>query len=286
MFENLNLDTSLGQSGDTLRFYSFNNDIQVEKISSESNSRLKIQAKKQEEFISVPGISSPKILKPWDGKSFVMEYVPGEVLGSFLKKASIREVKKISEQINYYLDDRFKRKEFSAFKISQNKNFVKKLEKFRVIFDERYPPIVKQILNLIESSSDFINLKFGLNHGDFSFENILIGKNASKIWLIDFLDSPFDTTLLDVSRILLDLEHGWWKSGIYPTASEIANGEVISKGIRQTSKMNNTDDLEISFFKCFTALRILPYTTNSIRLAKIFDVFESEIKFLKEVLNQ
>lgn len=274
-----NFQPDLGQSGDNVRLIELSGNLFVEKSSNNPKPRLEIQAKKQANFYSSSGIQAPKIVSDWNGVSFLMEYVPGLPLGEFLKSASVEETKKVIKVISNYFMESFENSKLNSSMLGENVTFVNKLsdvfnattKKVSVDFSTH----LEQFIKLAKLVPD----RTGPNHGDFSFENLLIGKNASKMWILDFLDSPIENPMLDVGRFLLDCEHGWWKSGTSPNASEILALSQLSTTTRKACREFESLDIEISLFKVFASLRIFPYTQNPTRKAILMNCIEREIQF-------
>src|SRR5262249_48162573 len=56
-----------------------------------------------------------------------------------------------------------------------------------------------------------------LCHGDLTLENLVIDADG-KLWLLDFLDAPFEHWWQDVSKLHQDLDGGWYLLAQAPIA--------------------------------------------------------------------
>ena len=275
----------LGQSGDSVSLELLDGKIVVSKKSMTSESRLYQQYLKQVEFDHMSDFIVPRVCKPWDGSGFCMEYVSGKPLGQVLGNASITEVESISKMIAVYLQNLIASSVRSIDPIDSNLAFKSKVKSMREALSSSRYELVQKALTILDLESIRVPQLIGPNHGDFSFENVLINQNSGEAWLVDFLDSPIETPLIDISRVLIDMEHGWWGSGLYPSASEKLSSIYMADVLRSTCYNNGIDPLEISFFKLFTAVRLVPYTKNPLRMSILIDLISQELKHLSRGLR-
>jgi aminoglycoside phosphotransferase (APT) family kinase protein len=274
-------DLDYGQSGDLVTYEILDGKVVVTKRASSDATRLRAQCLKQSNFQSSENVLVPKVVSPWNGKEFSMEYVPSMPLGKYLKTASVSEVTKCSDKIISFIKDLNSKSTMSSTFLNQDAKFHEKIKNMEISLSRSNHRIIQRAAKILEPwSSTFLQL-IGPNHGDFSFENILINPRSNEVWLVDFLDSPIESPLLDIGRILIDSEHGWWGSGIYPSASEKIAGQSLGLRIRTECELMGITSSQISFFKMFTALRIIPYTTNPLRLAILLDLINEESKLFK-----
>lgn len=275
----------LGQSGDSVSLELLDGKIVVSKKSMTSESRLYQQYLKQVEFDHMSDFIVPRVCKPWDGSGFCMEYVSGKPLGQVLGNASITEVESISKMIAGYLQNLIASSVRSIDPIDSNLAFKSKVKSMREALSSSRYELVQKALTILDLESIRVPQLIGPNHGDFSFENVLINQNSGEAWLVDFLVSPIETPLIDISRALIDMEHGWWGSGLYPSASEKLSSIYMADVLRSTCYNNGIDPLEISFFKLFTAVRLVPYTKNPLRMSILIDLISQELKYLSRGLR-
>ncbi len=269
-------NTFLGQSGDLVEIIQGSEHTVVRKTAKSDSKKLKLQYEKQLTYKN-SFLSTPRITQQWDSDKFEMEYVPGIALGNYLSFASHIELKncvsKISNGLASNLRDSFREKE-SLSESQEFKNKLRDLEKSNFDISRIQ---VRKGLKTLELYSRQMKILSGANHGDYSFENILVNTNTGKIWLIDFLPSPIESPLVDVGRILIDAEHGWWKSGIQQTATQILAGQFLAEHVRDLLVQHEIPEREISFFKIFAVLRILPYTYAPIRKSLLLAALDFEL---------
>lgn len=271
-------DLSYGQSGDLVHYEILDGKVVVTKRAGSDSTRLHAQYLKQSKFPSSNHIQVPKIIIPWNGEAFSMEYVPSMPLGKYLQTASVSEVANCGESIVNFVKELMTKSKISHAPLNHDLNFLEKIKSMQASLSKSNHKVVQRAAGILEIWSKTFPQLIGPNHGDFSFENILINPRSSEVWLVDFLDSPIESPLLDVGRFLIDSEHGWWGSGIYPLASEKIAGNALGLRIRTECELIGITSSQLSFFKMFTALRIIPYTTNPLRMAILLDIINEESK--------
>ena len=274
-------DLSYGQSGDLVQYEVLDGKVVVTKRAGSESTRLHAQYLKQSTFLSSEHIQIPKIIAPWNGEAFSMEYVPSMPLGKYFQTASVSELANCCDKIVDFIKDQIAKSKISNDPLSHDSDFLEKIRNMQSSLTESSHKIVHRAAGILELWSSSFPQLIGPNHGDFSFENILINPRSNEVWLVDFLDSPIETPLLDIGRILIDSEHGWWGSGIYPSASEKIAGNSLGIRIRTECELIGITSSQLSFFKMFTALRIIPYTTNPLRMAILLDLINEESKSFK-----
>lgn len=271
----------LGQSGDRVGFLKVHGSLVVVKSAgAQSASRLATQAEKQASFDLPDSINVPEILEPWNGNSFTMQYVSGVSLGQYLRLASHSEVLGLASVLCQFIDHNFNASRHDGRALHDNSFFKAKLSELRRSLGDSINSRAQRSITAIEHTSRDVPFLSGPNHGDFSFENVIVNPNDHRVSLIDFLNSPFDSPLIDVGRILIDLDHGWWVSGVESAAAEFTARRVISREIRSLCKVRGIQSAAISLFKCFAAIRMLPYTLNPVRRAILDQVLDTELERL------
>jgi hypothetical protein len=101
----------------------------------------------------------------------------------------------------------------------------------------------------------------------YVFENILVSSSVQTVNLIDFLNSPFESPMIDLGRLWLDARFGWWGWGMSPSANSELNGEIIANMISRVAKSNGISRESLNLFAGLAVLRVAPYTRNPVRLA-------------------
>ena len=210
-------------------------------------------------------IGHPKLLSDFQDNSYEMEYINGAPLGQFLKNASHREAALVCEHIhNYFVKLLSEANENVAnleilLKLEQLMNNLSKSQPESSIFLK----LTKVLMNLFKSNE----VPKGWNHGDFSFENIIVESGSTKLFMIDFLDSPFETPLLDIGRISLDANYGWWASGFNSSSNLQLNSRRLNKSLDEVLLQSGISALLQNLFIGLAILRIVPYTIEPLRIA-------------------
>ncbi len=272
-FEDVFLNESLpfavllgGQSGDEVSLTrDESGNLSVRKSAGSSKSRLGDQAQKLIDFPSSKRVQVPKIVSPWDGRAFSMQYIPSRVLGDFLAVASHKEVNAIGDALMGFIAEQLATSDRSSGVVGESDVFIDKIEQLRNVHQENELRL-RAVARLHKISRE-IPMIFGFNHGDFSFENILIERQTNKVWLIDPITSPVESPLIDLGRYLLDLEHGWWPTFRTEKGSEKVARSILLNSVTNFTEQWGIDQVSLRFFKQLAALRILPYTRNVGRAA-------------------
>ena len=261
----------LGQSGARVILEERDHRVIVRKISTDS--RGAAQQDKQERAATWSShVSIPRVLDPWDGHSFTMEYVAGEPLGEFLRFASLAECSEVVGALTGFIQDNWGTNHDPALQAALSEKVAELRTRIRPGED-----LAHRALAALDRSIPGLVIPGGENHGDLSFENVIISPGTPHAWLIDFLDSPLDSPLIDVGRVLIDAEHGWWMSARRATAAEMLGGRALGTAMRDLCNRQDVSADAIAAFKLLAAARILPYSRNPFRIAVLHDVFLTEI---------
>lgn len=243
------------------------------------NERLKLQAYKQKSFIS------DKFFKPeiywegyiWDIYYFDMEYLNCQTLASYMQSITVKEISTLVEQAVNTLDIKWE-----EYLDNTNEIFQKKLKLLRESFND-ITWIENQALDLLENF-DFSMIPHSRCHWDLTLENILITQEK-KIYLIDFLDSFFDSWMIDVAKLLQDLEIGWSYRH-----EEMTSTLSLRLSIAKQALLENILELEnwknkvsyIYHILLLNILRIVPYTKDDVTqnflqkaLKQVIDILDS-----------
>lgn len=250
-----------------------NNDIYVRKISSgkEYNKRLLAQSKKQSDFCS-QNIKAPHILKTGytiDGFFyFDMEYIQGVTLAEYMKNIEIGKVRRISEILVeniVVLPQRYKEYDEMVF--------IKKIESLNTKLKNKHNTVINSALDLLISHSwkKFVKTPC---HGDLTLENIIVKDN--QLYVIDFLDSFYDSWIMDISTIMQDVQIMWsyrYQDNI--DINTILRLMVFRDILMDTIKEVISEDyIEVYYALLLKLIRIYPYVQD-----------ERTYKFLNEKTN-
>lgn len=269
-----------GYSGCKLDLMSNNDTLFVKKTSNipQYNMRLKKQLKKQLNFKS-EAVKAPKIYDynyNEDGLFyFNMEFVSGKTLAEYTQDILITE-------IIDFIKCLFK----SIYFTSEIQN-----PKAKSIFDKKIKELEIKLsnkTNLKEAFSILNNFEWSQIykspcHGDLTLENIIITYNK-QIYLIDFLDSFYNSWMLDIAKLLQDLELKWSFRNIELSATRSLRIEIAKEAlIEEILKLKNGDNKLFAIYHLLllNILRIYPYTKDE----KTFNFLDESVKKLVQKIN-
>jgi predicted Ser/Thr protein kinase len=260
--------SNLGQSGSTISIIVGRDKLKrIKKKSNDKSTRFHSQYLKHKNLdtLGPQVIDYPKILSDFKDNSYEMEYINGVPLGEFLKEANHKEVEHVCEHIQNHL----------AMLLSESNGIIPssqillKLEKLLIIFHKSQPEssIFLKLANSLVRLFESVEVIKGWNHGDFSFENIIVESGSTKLFMIDLLDSPFETPLIDIGRISLDANFGWWASGFNSSSNLQLNSDKLVKHLDRVLIDGRVSTQLQNLFIGLAILRIQPYTIDPLRMA-------------------
>ena len=247
-----------GHSGCKILLLEENNKYFVRKLSSSIayNSRLEKQCLKQENFVG-NSIKTPRVIKKGYDISglfyYDMEYVQGITLAKYISKV---DVSKIGDIVNLII----KNIDFSINNIVDESIFKNKIIDLKNKTNVLQNKIVNNALEFLNDYnwSDFCKSSC---HGDLTLENIIV-KNGD-LYYIDFLDSFYDSWIIDFGKLLQDTECLWsYRNTELDTNTKLRL--IIFRDIL-LNELNNIDkkyikDSYMALLLCL--IRIYPYTTD------------------------
>lgn len=281
MFEEYIKDLS-GHSGCKISLYRNQDGFLVRKSagSPDYNDRLRVQMIKQAWYKSSKNadIRAPKVYKNGitDGIFwFDMEYLNCITVARYMETVSIKEIAAFVDLVidELHISD-------SIIMPDTNDVFQKKIKSLYKSIPEK--DIFINALKRLESF-DFSNIPYSKCHGDLTLENILLDANGD-VYLIDFLDSFFDSWMIDVAKLLQDIEL-YWSYRHEEISSNLELRLTLAKDdlIKRIESLpdGNTKVLQIYYILLLNVMRIVPYAkddeTNEflhnavIKLNKILD---------------
>lgn len=252
-----------GHSGCDISLYSNNGSMFVRKKSKdiEYNKRLKLQYIKQLKF-EKENFSVPKILsRGVDSEGiffFDMEFINGQSLSNYFSLIKMNEIPRI-------IDFLFKNLPIENSNITGNSH---KIISNKIIeLDNSLSVKTSNVRSAIDRLKEynFSNIPEGECHGDLTLENIMISKE-NEIYLIDFLDSFFNSWVIDIAKILQDVHLLWsYRHRKIDANLEmrllVAKEEIISQII--ALKNGNRILCDIYHVLMLNILRIYPYTKDN-----------------------
>lgn len=223
----------------------------------------------------------PEIKSTFESSGYSMAYAPGRPLGYLIPYMSQTELKRVGSAICEYFNTSLS---MSTGAAEINESALGKLAKLKQQYLQSSDPVIR---HLGEESIDtlvkfFENERFPAtpNHGDFSFENILSDRRGEALYALDFLDSPFDSVLIDIGRLWLDLKMGWWANRTSPSASATINMSYLRDLLTKNLGKRGLRPQQFEVFSTFAALRVIPYTTQPFRMS----ILKHALRLFKGVL--
>ena len=259
-----------------------NNELFVRKISSDSdyNKRLKIQAKKQVEY-SNPNIRVPKVLNSGineDGLFFFdMEYIQGITMSEYIKTIEIGKVRSICENIVT-----------NIVSIDSNETevtecvFKNKIKSLKRKLQSKNNSVIDEAIGLLNKHS-WKRFNKTQCHGDLTLENIIIKDN--QLYLIDFLDSFYDSWIMDISTIMQDVQTMWSyrhekEIDINTKLRLLVFRDILMDTVRSVSPK---DYIEVYYALLLKLIRIFPYTKDEETYEFLNTKTKSVIEIIKEI---
>ncbi len=251
----------VGHSGCRLEIGRHDDRLCVIKTSKDQayNDRLRRQCEKQKSF-QHSLFRTPEIFtEHYETElfAFSMEYVNGVTLAEYLKHV---EISVIGDLVCTFTRDipHVGTYDPDAGKIFSQK--IQELKKVNLSGSEMSEPIARAF-DVLDAHA-WEHCMSSRCHGDLTFENIII--QDEKIYLIDFLDSFYDSWMMDVAKLLQDVECRW----SYRTESEVGENVEIRLLVFKQHLLDAIRFTEHGEEKIHTIyhmllvnlLRILPYT--------------------------
>lgn len=255
-----------GHSGCNVLLMQDDEEIFVRKSSGKEkyNFRLKKQCKKQSNFVSTQKVLAPAVTSAGyeDGLFyFDMEFVQGKTLAEYTSSILITE---ISDFIRLLFKSLYI--ESSVVNVKANMIFGNKISTLENELSD-----VKTLEPIFEilKNHDWSNIYKSPCHGDLTLENIIITKDK-KLYLIDFLDSFYNSWMVDIAKLLQDLELKW--SFRHTELSQnrelrllVAKDALIEEILKTENGEQNLNN--IYHILLLNIVRIYPYATDSKTLA-------------------
>lgn len=249
----------------------------VRKISKtiEYNKRLEQQCAKQMLFSSRSATTPTVFQKGFadDLFYFDMEYIKGESFARTVLDIPVDSVQGLTLDIVKALDIR-RDKSATADDIFKAK--IHNLYFCQII---QKSSMRCRAINYL-ANCDFSDVYKSQGHGDLTFENILIRRN--RLVFIDFLDSFYDSWMLDVAKLLQDIELGWSYRRQYPLNFNLNLKLILMKRALFSGIDNITNKERITIYRLLllNIMRIYPYAKDA-NTIQFLD--NAVVKVMKEV---
>lgn len=252
-----------GHSGCRILLCEDDENVYVRKISNSVgyNSRLKIQKEKQSGFLS-QNIKAPSVIDEGYTEAqlyyFDMEYVQGITLSEYIKNIKISDVRRIVETLINELSDCKQLDDLSESET--NDIFKKKINSVSENLNSKSSTLYTALEIL--KNHDWSAFDHTSCHGDLTLENIIV--KDGQLYFIDFLDSFFDSWILDVSTLMQDVQTMW----SYRFDRNLETNAVLRLLLFRDILMDNMKKThheiyyEVYFALLLKLMRIIPYTKD------------------------
>ena len=238
----------------------------VRKISKDENynERLKAQSEKQASFHGEP-VKVPAVLNQGYTEEglyfFDMEYVQGITLAEYIKTIEIGKVKGLVESLVSSIIPTKAIASTPECKYDVSQIFAKKLSGLKKTLSVHHNPVIDQSLALLEAH-DWSKLNYSQCHGDMTLENIIV-KN-DKLYFIDFLDSFYDSWVLDIGTLLQDIQVMWSYRFQETVSMNTVLRLIVFRDllIDEIKKVNPAYVVEVYYSLLQKLIRIYPYTKD------------------------
>lgn len=255
----------------------------VRKISGnlDYNERLKHQKSKQERF-TCGNVKTPKILG--DGYTdsglyfFDMEYIYGITLAEYMNTLRVNEIHGL---VNRILDHVIDMKEVKTKEPEQSQCiFTDKISDLNNKLHGYGDSIIDEAMELL-SQHDWSNLPRTFCHGDLTLENIIVKEN--ELYVIDFLDSFYDSWIMDISTLMQDVQALWSYRMQEKININTAIRLIIFRDILMDSVKQRTGEkyVEVYYALLLKLIRIYPYTSEKRTYQFLNEKTQSIINIIK-----
>ena len=253
----------------------------VRKYSSgpEYNKRLEFQCNKQKSFVS-DRIKAPTVYDTGyteDGIFyFDMEYVQGITLAQYMATMDISRVRGMVDDIVKNIVNVQNEKSSEANTIFREK--IASLEDSTSKLNNRY--VIEALTEL--KKYDWSGFGSSFCHGDLTLENIIVRNN--ELYLIDFLDSFYDSWILDIGKLMQDVQTMW----SYRFDKDISTNTVIRLIafrdilLEEICKSSPERYCDIYYALLLHLVRIYPYTRDK----EIFDFLDKKVSSVLGIINE
>lgn len=249
------------------------------------NNRLKAQMKKQ---ISYKGVfNNCKIIKENYNNSlyeFSMEYISGITVAKYMNNIRLVDIYKFVELFfSKICRD-------NTYDVGAREIFTKKIQSLKkTIIEESL--LYSKCFELLENH-EWKYIVPSECHGDMTLENMII--KDGEIYLIDFLDSFYNSWLIDIAKILQDVDALWAYRTYEKLNANLKIRLIILKQLIIEQLLTFRDGIylvrEVYYILLLNLMRIIPYTkdekTKNYIENKISSIYFYILKIKERLLNE
>lgn len=241
--------------------------------------RLRKQFIKQSRF-SAENFATPAILSYGRENGhfyFDMQFIHGVTLAEYMKSIKTKKIVNLMDYLFKSLPV-----ESNVYRPGTQTVFQNKIADLNRKMSEK-SAVQTDAFSLLQNF-DFSAVPSSYCCGDLTLENILLDETERKIYLIDFLDSFFNSWMIDVAKLLQDLELGWsWRKQPTDTNRNLRcmiARQALIEGILDLP--DGQSKLEsVYHILLLNILRIYPYTHD----AETYDFLESALRKTLNIIS-
>ncbi|MCF0239092.1 MAG: aminoglycoside phosphotransferase family protein [Streptococcus gallolyticus] len=241
-----------GHSGCNVRLIKDGSRYFVRKTSASENynSRLEKQMRKQARFQD-DCLNAPVVIRNGYENGlffFDMEYIKGETAVEYLRKHSPNYTEKFVHKL---IESVFEKEAIKDVRVDSV--FKDKIMALRNTIHEDND-VIRRAFDVLDST-DWSGVKKSQCHGDLTLENIIVRDNGD-VYLLDFLDSFYDSYIIDAGKMLQDAIGKW----SFRDDCGLADTHTIYKRA-VIEEMQNKKEMDIAMrVALLHLLRIIPYS--------------------------
>ena len=242
------------------------------------NERLESQAKKQSEFRS-EFVKAPRIISTGykDGLFyFDMEYIAGITLAKYMNTIQIGRVRGLVDSI------------VRSIVASRNGQleakediFKKKIKSLTDNLKRNENKTISRALKLL-NNHNWSRFTRTFCHGDLTLENVIV--KDGQLYYIDFLDSFYDSWLMDISTLMQDVQTMWSyrfneEQNINTLLRLIVFRDILMDKVKE---MVGSEYIEVYYALLLKLIRIYPYTSDERTLSFLDEKVKSVMTIIEE----
>lgn len=234
----------------------------VRKISKDQdyNPRMKAQCEKQAQFKNGK-IKAPKVLSSGMTEEglfyFDMEYIQGITLAEYIRSMEIGKIRGLVDALVENID-------MGCVDVPNQANdiFLKKLSALNTKLSGK-DAVIDEALALL-MAHDWSKFHPSFCHGDMTLENIIV-KN-DELYFIDFLDSFYDSYLMDFGTLLQDIQVMWSYRKDQNVDMNLILRLMVFRDLLMDAIREKDEKMvrEVYFALLQKLVRILPYTKDEL----------------------
>ena len=283
MMNNMEFVKSLsGHSGCQVNLYKENSIFFLRKDAGNIsyNSRLKKQCAKQKWF-KLAFVKTPKVFRYGYNENnlfyFDMEFINGISMSEYMNKIKIKEIVDLMALLFRSLPIKQ-----SLITDKSDAIFKEKILSLHKTCDTNNSLILRSLNKLKEFN--FQNVPLSACCGDLTLENIIL--SSSGIYVIDLLDSFYNSWMIDVAKLLQDIDLGWsyrHQEKNYNLNLRLATAKQALLDNLYSMENGEQNVTTIYHILLLNVLRIYPYAKDQKTISFLNNALESVLNSINEM---